>query len=38
VDEACGPIEMEVKELGGEIIVERPLGRVLAHRACSARL
>lgn len=32
VDEACGTIEMEVKERGGEIIVERPLGRVLAHR------
>jgi len=33
VDEACGPLEREVKERGGEIAVERPLGRVLAHRA-----
>jgi signal transduction histidine kinase len=33
VDEACGPLEMEVKDRGGEIIVERPLGHVLAHRA-----
>jgi PAS domain S-box-containing protein len=33
VDEACGSLEREVKELGGEIAVERPLGRVLAHRA-----
>ncbi len=33
VDEACGALEIEVKELGGEIAVERPLGRVLAHRA-----
>jgi PAS domain S-box-containing protein len=33
VDEACGPLEMEVKDRGGEIVVERPLGRVLAHRA-----
>jgi PAS domain S-box-containing protein len=33
VDEACAPLEMEVKERGGEVTVERPLGRVLAHRA-----
>ena len=33
VDEACGALEIEVKDLGGEIAVERPLGRVLAHRA-----
>lgn len=33
VDEACGPLEMEVKERGGELIVDRPLGRVRAHRA-----
>ena len=33
VDEACGALEMEVKERGGEIVVERPLGRVLGHRA-----
>jgi PAS domain S-box-containing protein len=33
VDETCGPLEREVKERGGEIAVERPLGRVLAHRA-----
>ena len=33
VDEACRPLEMGVKERGGEIIVERPLGRVLGHRA-----
>jgi len=33
VDEACGTLEMEVKERGGEINVERPLHRVLAHRA-----
>ncbi len=33
VDEACGILEMEVKERGGEIDVERPLPRVLAHRA-----
>lgn len=33
VDEACGALEIEVKERGGEITVERPLGRVLAHRA-----
>jgi PAS domain S-box-containing protein len=33
VDEACGALEIEVKELGGEIAVERPLGRVLAHRS-----
>jgi signal transduction histidine kinase len=33
VDEAVGVLETEVKERGGEIIVERPLGRVLAHRA-----
>jgi PAS domain S-box-containing protein len=32
VDDVCGALEMEVKERGGEIIVERPLGRVLAHR------
>ena len=32
VDEACGPLEREVKERGGDIAVERPLGRVLAHR------
>jgi PAS domain S-box-containing protein len=32
VDEACGPLELAVKERGGEIIVERPLGHVLAHR------
>lgn len=32
VDEAYGPLEMAVKERGGEVIVERPLGRVLAHR------
>jgi PAS domain S-box-containing protein len=32
VDEACAPLEQEVKERGGEIAVERPLGRVLAHR------
>ncbi len=32
VDEVVRPLEMEVKERGGEIIVERPLGRVLAHR------
>jgi len=33
VDEACRPLEMEVMERGGEIIVERPLGCVLGHRA-----
>jgi PAS domain S-box-containing protein len=33
VDEACGALEMEVKERGGEINVERPLHRVRAHRA-----
>jgi PAS domain S-box-containing protein len=33
VDEAWGTLEMEVKERGGEIAVERPLGQVLAHRA-----
>ena len=33
VDEACGPLELEVKERGGELIIERPLGRVQAHRA-----
>ncbi len=33
VDEACGPLEREIKERGGEIAVERPLGRVLGHRA-----
>jgi PAS domain S-box-containing protein len=33
VADACGVLEMEVKERGGEIVVERPLGRVLAHRA-----
>jgi signal transduction histidine kinase len=33
VDEACGPLEMALKARGGAIAVERPLGRVLAHRA-----
>jgi PAS domain S-box-containing protein len=33
VDEACGALEMELKEREGEILVERPLGRVRAHRA-----
>jgi PAS domain S-box-containing protein len=33
VDEARGGLELEVKERGGEITVERPLARVLAHRA-----
>ena len=33
VDEARGALELEVKERGGEIVVDRPLGRVLAHRA-----
>ncbi|MEX2220679.1 MAG: CHASE3 domain-containing protein [Candidatus Rokuibacteriota bacterium] len=33
VDEACGGLEMELKECEGEIAIERPLGRVLAHRA-----
>jgi PAS domain S-box-containing protein len=33
VDEACGALEVEIKEREGEILVERPLGRVLAHRA-----
>ena len=33
VDGACGPLEMEVKERAGELVVDRPLGRVLAHRA-----
>jgi PAS domain S-box-containing protein len=32
VDEACAPLETEFKERGGECIVERPLGRALAHR------
>lgn len=32
VDEAIAPLELHVKERGGEIVVERPLGRVLAHR------
>ncbi|MGH7396491.1 MAG: sensor histidine kinase, partial [Candidatus Rokuibacteriota bacterium] len=38
VDEACGPLEVEVKERGGEIIVERPLPRVRAHRAVLAQI
>jgi signal transduction histidine kinase len=33
VDEACGALEIELKERGGEIAVERPLGRVRGHRA-----
>ena len=33
VDEARGALEMELKDRGGEIEVERPLGRVLGHRA-----
>jgi PAS domain S-box-containing protein len=33
VDEACGGLEMELKECEGEIMIERPLGRALAHRA-----
>ena len=33
VDEACGALEIELKERGGEITVERPLGRVRGHRA-----
>jgi PAS domain S-box-containing protein len=33
VDEACGPLEREIKDRGGEIVIERPLGRVMAHRA-----
>jgi signal transduction histidine kinase len=33
VDEACGPLETALKARGGAIVVERPLGRVLAHRA-----
>jgi PAS domain S-box-containing protein len=33
VDEAVGPLEREVKERDGEILVERPLARVMAHRA-----
>ena len=33
VDEACGTLEMELKDRGGEIAIERPLGRVLGHRA-----
>jgi PAS domain S-box-containing protein len=33
VDEARETLEIEVKERGGEIDVERPLHRVLAHRA-----
>jgi PAS domain S-box-containing protein len=32
VDEALGPLEREIKERGGEILIERPLGRVLGHR------
>lgn len=32
VDEAIAPLEREIKERGGEIVVERPLGRVLGHR------
>ena len=33
VHEACGALELEIKDRGGEIEVERPLGRVRAHRA-----
>lgn len=33
VDEACGALEIELKDRGGEIAVERPLGRVRGHRA-----
>ena len=33
VDEACGGVEMELKECEGEIAIDRPLGRALAHRA-----
>ncbi len=33
VDEVCGTLEMELKDRGGEIAIERPLGRVLGHRA-----
>ena len=33
VDEACGALEMEIKDREGEVLVERPLARVMAHRA-----
>jgi signal transduction histidine kinase len=33
VDEACGALELELKERGGEIAVDRPLARVMGHRA-----
>jgi PAS domain S-box-containing protein len=33
VDEACGALELELKERGGEITVGRPLARVMGHRA-----
>ena len=33
VDEACGSLQMEIKEREGEVLVERPLARVMGHRA-----
>jgi len=38
VDEACGALEIELKDRGGEIAVERPLGRVRGHRAVLSQI
>jgi len=37
VDEARGALELEVKERGGEIVVDRPLDACWPTGRCSAR-